>query len=147
MFTHLLVATDGSERSQRAVRHAVDLASKLGAKLTIVTAMSPNVPQLMAEYPSVLRITGDSVGEAIEADARTHLAAAKDVADEVGVAADTVLALNPFPWQGILETAGKLGCDAILMASHGRRGASAVLLGSETQKVLAHATVPVIVVR
>jgi nucleotide-binding universal stress UspA family protein len=147
MFTHLLVPTDGSDRSQRAVRQAVQLARPLGAKLTIVTAMSPTVPQLMAEYPSILRITGDAAGDALEADARGRLAAAKDIADELGYPADTVLALNPFPWQGILETAGKLGCDGILMASHGRHGAAALLLGSETQKVLAHATIPVIVVR
>lgn len=147
MFTHLLVATDGSDRSGRAVRYAADLAAKLGARLSVVTAMSPTVPHLMAEYPSVLKVSGPAVGEAVEADARAYLAAAKDIADEFGKATETVLALNPFPWQGIIETAAKQGCDAILMASHGRRGASAVLLGSETQKVLAHATVPVIVVR
>ncbi len=78
---------------------------------------------------------------------RPHLAAVEDLANEVGVAADTVLALNPFAWQGILETAGKLGCDPILMASHGRRGAPALQLGNETRKVLLHAKVPVIVVR
>jgi len=147
MFTHLLVATDGSERSQRAVRHAIDLASKLGAKLTIVTVMSPTVPQILAEYPSLLKITGDTVGEAIQVDARSYLGSAKDIADELGQPAETFLVLNPFPWQGILETVSKLGCDGILMASHGRGGAAAVLLGSETAKVLAHAHVPVIIVR
>lgn len=147
MFTHLLVATDGSERSQRAVRHAVDLASKLGARLTIVTVVSPNVPQIMAEYPSILEITGDTVGEAIQANARACLASAKDIADELGHQADTFLALNPCPWQGILETVSKLGCDGVLMASHGRGGAAAVLLASETSKVLTHAHVPVIIVR
>jgi nucleotide-binding universal stress UspA family protein len=147
MFTHLLVATDGSDRSQRAVRHAVDLASKLGSKLSIVTVMPPNVPQIMARYPSLLKITGDTVGEAIQADARSYLASAKDIADELGKPAETFLVLNPSTWEGILETVSRLGCDGVLMASHGRGGAAAVLLGSETAKVLAHARVPVIVVR
>lgn len=147
MFRHLLVATDGSDRSGRAVRFAAGLASKLGARLSIVTAMSPTVPHLMAEYPSVLKVSGPAVGEAVEADARAYLASAKDIADEFGQAAEVILALNPHPWQGIIETAANQGCDAILMASHGRGGISAVLLGSETSKVLAHATIPVIVVR
>jgi nucleotide-binding universal stress UspA family protein len=147
MFTHLLVATDGSERSERAVRHAVDLASKLEAKLTIVTVMSPNVPQILARYPSIVKVTADTVADAIQIDARSFLASAKDIADELGQPAETILALNPCPWEGILETISKLGCDGVLMASHGRGGAAAVLLGSETAKVLAHAHVPVIVVR
>ncbi|MCG6117422.1 MAG: universal stress protein [Aquimonas sp.] len=147
MFTHLLVATDGSERSERAVRHGADLASKLGAKLSIVTVMSPTVPQIMAEYPSLLKITGDTVGEAIQVDARSYLASAKDIADELAQPAETFLVLDTFAWRGILETVSKLGCDGVLMASHGRGGAAAVLLGSETAKVLAHAHVPVIVVR
>lgn len=147
MFTHLLVATDGSERSERAVRNAVDLASKLGAKLTIVTVMSPSVPQILAEFPSILKVTGDTVAEAIQIDARSYLASAKAIADEMGQPAETFLALHPFPWEGILETISKLGCDGVLMASHGRSGAAATLLGSETAKVLAHSHVPVIVVR
>jgi nucleotide-binding universal stress UspA family protein len=79
--------------------------------------------------------------------AAEKLAFVDQAAKAVGVAVETVRASNDHPWETIVQTAKDRGCDLIVMASHGRRGLSAMLLGSETQKVLTHSTIPVLVVR
>lgn len=69
------------------------------------------------------------------------------LAEEAGVQVETVRQSNDHPWEAIVQTAKDKNCDLIVMASHGRRGLSAMILGSETQKVLTHSTIPVLVVR
>ncbi len=145
MFTHILIATDGSERSERAIRLGVDLARATGAKLTAVMATWP-VPPIYIEG------TGGSVhNEELEQNARDFarrcLAVASDLAAAAGLACDTVHVTDTHPYDAIIRTADANGCDLIVMASHGRSGASAALLGSETQKVLAHTKLPVLVCR
>ena len=147
MYKHMLVATDGSKLSGKAVAHAIDLAQALSAKLTAIYA-SP-------EYPVPVFTEGIAYGSVVRKDyaammakeAEKILSAVKTKAAARGVECATLHAFAPAPWEAILSAAKKAKCDAIVMASHGRRGLVAVLLGSETQKVLTYSKLPVLVVR
>jgi nucleotide-binding universal stress UspA family protein len=147
MFKHLLVATDGSERSDRAVAFAARLARQTGAGLSIVSVMSPFTPQIAMQYPWVSGIPQADILAATEREVQERLDRAVALAARSDVAAHKVLVTEAQPWRGILDAAKQTGCDAICMASHGRHGVAAVLLGSETTKVLAHGEVPVLVVK
>ena len=147
MFKHLLVATDGSKISAKAVAHALGIARGLGAKLTafyaspdypspIYAEASIYVPMKRKEYMAACKKAADAILNPIAAKAKT-----------AGVEFDTAHSIAAVPWRAILIAAKRQKCDAIVMASHGRRGVSALLLGSETQKVLTHTKLPVIVVR
>jgi nucleotide-binding universal stress UspA family protein len=147
MYKHLLVCTDGSKLSEKAVSHAIALAQAVGAKLTVFYA-APDYP-LPAYADGV-------VYEPVSRREYTKLAAAdaQKILDEVtakataaGLDCKSAYTIAAAPWEAILDAAKKNKCDAIVMASHGRRGITAVLLGSETQKVLTHTKLPVIVVR
>ncbi|MFO1310277.1 MAG: universal stress protein [Burkholderiales bacterium] len=147
MYKNLLVATDGSKLSTKAVVHAIGLAKPLGAKITAFYA-APDYPLPMyadgvvyepvskKEYAAMMAKEATKVLDAVAAKAKA-----------AGVECTTVHMIAPAPWEAILSAAKKEKCDAIVMASHGRRGVSALLLGSETQKVLTHGKLPVIVVR
>ena len=147
MYKNLLVATDGSKLSSKAVAHAIGLAKPLGAKITAFYA-APDYPLPMyadgvvyepvskKEYAAMMAKEATKVLDAVAAKAKA-----------AGVECTTVHMIAPAPWEAILSAAKKEKCDAIVMASHGRRGVSALLLGSETQKVLTHGKLPVIVVR
>lgn len=148
MYTRLLVSTDGSELAGRGVTHAIALAAKLGAKLLVLTASEPWNNALLD--PSGLVAFEDyqrDYAKAADTQAQTLLAAATGAAAAQGVEAEGVHVPGRLPADAILETAQARGCDLIVMASHGRRGLGRVLLGSQTQAVLAHGTVPVLVVR
>ena len=142
MYRNILIATDGSELAEKAVDHGVAMAEAINAKVTVVTVSEP--------FPVELHMVSDT-REAYErhvgARATECLAAAKQAASIAGVTCDTVHVECPHPYQGIIDTAIQKGCDLIVMASHGRRGISAVVLGSETIKVLTHSAIPVLVVR
>jgi nucleotide-binding universal stress UspA family protein len=147
MYKHLLVATDGSRLSSRAVAHAISLAKRLGARLTAFYA-SPDYPLPMyADGVVYQTVPKKEYAAMMEKEARKVLDAAAAKAKAAGVACATTHAIASAPWEAILAAAKKERCDAIVMASHGRRGVSALLLGSETQKVLAHSKLPVIVIR
>lgn len=145
MFKHILVATDGSDRSERAIKLAVDVARTTGAKVTAVMVIWPTPPIYVEGLGHAVR------NEELEQNARDFakrcLAIAADGARAAGVACETVTITDTHPHEAIVRTAEANHCDLIVMASHGRSGASAVLLGSETQKVLAHTRVPVLVCR
>jgi len=144
MFKKLLVATDGSELSKKAVDTAVALARSLGASLVGVTAVDAY------PYAGVGQMEPAAYSEfqaVASAQAFDRLAALETAAREAGVACECLSRQGAPPWRAILDTAAEHGCDAIVMASHGRRGVGALLLGSETQHVLAQSTLPVIVVR
>jgi len=147
MYKKILVATDGSKLSGKAVAQAIDLARMLGAKLTAFYA-SPDYPlPVYAEgvaYQPVPR-KAYAASCAKEADAILEPIAAS--AKAAGVEFSAVHAMAAAPWEAILAAARKNKCEAIVMASHGRRGVSALLLGSETQKILTHSKIPVLVVR
>jgi nucleotide-binding universal stress UspA family protein len=147
MYKNLLVATDGSKLSDKAVAHALELAQALQAGITAFYAAP--------DYPVPAYADG-VIYEPVSKKEYTKLAAkeAEQILDVVagkakaaGVGCKTTFAVAAAPWEAILAAAKKSKCDAIVMASHGRRGVSALLLGSETQKVLTHSKLPVIVVR
>lgn len=145
MFKHILIATDGSDRSERAVRIGIDLAQRLGAEVTAVMATWP-VPPIFIEGTGLM-LPNDQLEQNSVDFARRCLAVAADAARTAGVACKTVHAVRAQPYEAILQTAEANRCDLIVMASHGRSGAAAMLLGSETSKVLAHAKVPILVCR
>lgn len=147
MYKNILVATDGSKLSEKAVTHAIDLAKAVGAKMTIFYA-APDYP-LPAYADGVVYepVSRKEYAKLAAADAEKILDAAAAKAATAGVATATAYTIAAAPWEAILAGAKKHKCDAIVMASHGRRGMSALLLGSETQKVLTHSKLPVIVVR
>ena len=147
MYKNILVATDGSKLSGKAVAHAIGLAKPLGAKLTAFYA-APDYPLPMYADGVVYEPVSKKEYAAMMAKEATKvLDAAAAKARAAGIECTTVHMIAPAPWEAILAAAKKEKCDAIVMASHGRRGVSALLLGSETQKVLTHSKLPVIVVR
>jgi len=145
MYKHILIPTDGSELSKKAVDHGIGLAKALNAKVTAVTVSEPF--HIFAVEPGMLTDTPDEYEKRINALTGKYLKAAKDAATAAGVPCDVVHVEHAHPYETVIDTARKRGCDAIVMASHGRRGVSAIVLGSETVKVLTHSTIPVVVVR
>lgn len=140
----ILVATDGSELSDRAVRTAIELARTTGADLVAFTAV-PEYPYAnMGESSGVA--AADYRGQA-GAEASDRLAAVERQAREAGVACHTSMLEDSQPFRAIIATADKHDCGLIVMASHGRRGVESLLIGSETQRVLTHTRRPVLVVR
>jgi len=144
MFSKILVPTDGSELSVRAIQGAVELASKLGARLVGLTVVEPYAYASLSEYrPETIAEYEQRADEV----AHERLATLEHLAQKGGVSVETTVVRSFSPFDAIIETAKRCGCDAIFMASHGRRGIGAVLLGSETQKVLTHSSLPVMVYR
>ncbi len=149
MYKQILVATDGSELAQRALDHALALAKATGAEVTVVHISEP-LAVYGAGYASVAGTVFDPVPELIEAQksaANNVIEAARRRAEEAGVPAKTLHLDNTYAAEGIVETAGKVGADLIVMGSHGRRGLSRMLLGSQTSNVLTHTKIPVLVTR
>ena len=144
MFSKILLPTDGSELSARAAKAGIELAKRLQAKLAVLTVVEPYAyaslsefrPETIAEYER----RADQV-------AQERLTVVQRLAADAGLEVETAIARSFSPYEAIIETASRLKCDAVFMASHGRRGLNAVLLGSETQKVLTHCALPVVVFR
>jgi nucleotide-binding universal stress UspA family protein len=145
MYKHILIATDGSERSAHAMRAGMDLAATLRAKVTALMATQPIPPIVLEGLPAPVR------NEELEQNASDYAKRCLDAASEAAVAAgvrcETIHVKHDQPWAAIIETAERKGCDLIVMASHGRAGVSAVVLGSETNKVLTHSKIAVLVCR
>ena len=145
MFKHILIPTDGSDLSRKAVLYGVRLAKECGAR---VTALTLSEPYRVASMDVVLVSVGeDEYEEQSRRTADQALAQVRMAADAAGVACDTIREVHDQPYRAIIDAAHAKGCDLIVMASHGRRGVSALLLGSETVKVLTHSTIPVLVYR
>ena len=144
MYANILVPTDGSEITAKAVQNAIALAKTTGAKLTALSIKEPFPYSAISEMQPV---PPQEFYDAQERIATARVKAVADAAAAAGVtcAANTMEAVHP--WEAIVEHAKAQGCDLIVMASHGRRGVSALLLGSETPKVLTHCTMPVLVVK
>jgi nucleotide-binding universal stress UspA family protein len=147
MFRNILIATDGSALSEKLLGPGPALARALGAKITGLHVIPEHLPAfsgemawvnetLRARFRQGARETGNRYLDRVEAAARA-----------AGVPFERVLAQNDHVWKGIIATAEARGCDLILMAAHGRRGLSGLLLGSETNRVLVHSRVPVLVYR
>jgi nucleotide-binding universal stress UspA family protein len=147
MFKHILIPTDGSELSQRAIRAGVELAASLGARVTGFYAAPAPTPIVFGDLLPVSYLPPDEHAALVAAAARRYLSIVEGAARAAGVPVDTVSATSEYPADAILETARDRQCDLIFMASHGRRGLKGLLLGSETHKVLVHAGIPVLVFR
>ena len=149
MFKHILLPTDGSEFSDKAVTVAIEVAKALGAKITalhVVGAYHPVLPDEGVIVPEIT-VLKKRFEEEQAARAKKILGDVKEAAQRAGVACDLVVATGDVPYEMIIDQATKSNCDVIIMASHGRRGLRGILLGSETQKVLIHGKIPVLVCR
>ena len=144
MFKRILVPTDGSDITAKAVDTAIALAKSVGAQLYTISAKEPFPYSAISEMQPT---PPQEFFDAQERIAHQRVTAVVNQAAASGVQcqAHTVEALHP--WEAIIDHAKRMECDLLVMASHGRRGVSALLLGSETQKVLTHTKVPVLVVR
>lgn len=144
---HLLVPTDGSQLSQRALTQALDLAKALGAKLTLLHVQPPLPVPLVGMGDMLDPATVDSLSKTAERESERIVKDAQTAGLEAGVAIHTEVVKQDLPYRAIVEAAKRHGCDLIVMASHGRKGLSGLLIGSETQRVLLHSPISVLVVR
>jgi len=144
MYKRILVSTDGSDISQKAVQSAIALARSTGGELFAISVKEPFPYSAISEMQPV---PPQEFFDAQERIAGERVKAVVSAAGAAGITcqAHTVEALHP--WEAIIDHAKSQSCDLIVMASHGRRGLSALLLGSETQKVLTHSTIPVLVIK
>ena len=147
MFKHILIPTDGSALSRGAALAGVKLARALGARVTGLFAAPAATPLVYRNFLPVGYGTPQQNAALIKRAAQRHLAVIARAAKAAGVRCETVSLIDDFPAGAILWQARKRRCDLIFMASHGRRGLRGVLLGSETQKVLAVGKLPVLVYR
>ncbi len=144
MFKHILVPTDGSELSQKAIDGAIDLARSIGARVTAYACL-PQYPY--SPFSDVAVEPPEDFLARSEREAQSHLSEVEEAAGRVGVVCTCRTSVHPAPYLGIIEAAEQGGCDVIFMASHGRRGLGSLLIGSETQRVLTHTKIPVLVYR
>ena len=148
MFKHILIPTDGSKLANESAQAAVRLAASLGAKVTGFFAAPPATPIIYKSMLPVGYTTPTEHEEMIRKAAQSYLGAVEKAAKAAGVPCETMTVTSDYPAEAILAAAKKRRCDLIFMASHGRRGLrQASMLGSQTQKVLAQGTVPVLVYR
>jgi nucleotide-binding universal stress UspA family protein len=145
MYKHILIPTDGSPQSRRAIAGAVALAKAIGAKVTGLFAAPPATPIVYRNNLPAGFATMADQKRVIEENAERFLNVIEAAAKKAGVPCEVVSVTSDYPADTILATAKKKKCDLIVMATHGRRGISGVLLGSETQRVVTHAKIPVLV--
>ncbi len=145
MFTHILVPTDGSKLSEKAVKRAIALAKQLKAKVTALH-VRPKF-HTFTYQTEMLESTRETYAAASAKQADQFLQFAERAAHAANVPCDTLQVVSDQPYEEIIKTARRKECDLILMASHGRSGIGGFLLGSETQKVLTHSGIPVLVYR
>jgi nucleotide-binding universal stress UspA family protein len=145
MYRHILVPTDGSDLSLAAVDQALALAKVLGSQVTALTVAEPL--HFLPVTPAATATLRVDYEVHVKEDGARILGAVTEKANAAGVAIETLQITAGDAWRGIIETAEQKGCDLIVMASHGRRGVSAFLMGSVTTKVLSHSKVPVLVYR
>ena len=145
MYKHILIPTDGSALATTAVKQGLDFAKAIGAEVTALTVHEPF--HMFTLETEMLTDTPQIYAKQAKADAKAILAKVEALAKARGVACHLVDTESDHPYEAIIATAKKKKCDLIAIASHGRGGVGAVLIGSETQKVLAHSTIPVLVYR
>jgi nucleotide-binding universal stress UspA family protein len=145
LFKNILVPTDGSDLAAKVVEQGIPFAKEIGAKITAVTVTEPF--HLVSVAPSQLEYTPIEYKKHAEAHAEKVLGTVSAAAKLAGVGCATLHMEHEHIYQAIIDAASARRCDLIVMASHGRRGISAVVLGSETVKVLTHSTIPVLVYR
>jgi nucleotide-binding universal stress UspA family protein len=145
MYKHILVPTDGSKLSLKAARTAAKLAPQLNARVTALYVIPTYMPPMNSE--GIAFRMQNAIRDYEKGMRKVADKALAQVATAVGGECDTAAVFHDNPWQAIIKAAEGKKCDLIVMASHGRRGLTALLLGSETQKVLTHSKTPVLVCR
>ena len=147
MFKHILVPSDGSQLSSDTVKRAIAFARETRAQVTFFFAKPDYPVAFYGEGALIDPTTPDKFAEMADQQAREILAAHEAAAKAEGVASASMSSVSDTPYEAIIAAAEEAGADLIFMASHGRRGISGLLLGSETQKVLTHSKIPVLVYR
>jgi nucleotide-binding universal stress UspA family protein len=147
MYKHILIPTDGSKLAGKGIKAGVKLARALGARVTGVYVIPPYVPPMYGEGSIYPGVSTQVYRKYTEKQAKKALAAIEIEADTAGVPCATKFLTAPKPSEGIMKAARARKCDLIAMASHGRGGLGGLLLGSETNGVLAHSKIPVVVLR
>ena len=147
MYKHILIPTDGSELSRKAAMNGVKLAQALGASVTAFFAAPAPTPLVYEGFLPVGYTTLEGHAEIVEKTAARYLGVIERACEKAGVPCRSVHVTNEFAADAIIDAAKKYKCDLIHMGSHGRRGLSGVLLGSQTQKVLTNSKIPVLVHR
>ena len=147
MYKNILIPTDGSKPSGRAVAHGLRLARATGSRVTGLFVAPAPIPLIFEGLVPVRHLQLDEHAALSARAAARYLGVIEKAAKQAGVACECVTVTGEYPADAILDMAARQKCDLIVMASHGRRGLAGVFLGSETQKVLTQATLPVLVVR
>ncbi|MDE2128943.1 MAG: universal stress protein [Betaproteobacteria bacterium] len=144
MFKHVLIATDGSELSDRALPIALEQAKLNGARVTAASVID------LYPYIGAIEVMPTGIEgwqEAIRAQADAAVQKVADAAKAAGIPCNTAVQEDTLAWRGLLAVAEREHCDLIVMSSHGRGGLTSALLGSQTARVLSHTKIPVLVVR
>ena len=147
MFKNILIPTDGSPLSQKAVVQGVALAKSVGAKVTAFFAAPPATPIVYRDHLPVGYATPGEREEMIRKTAAKYLGVVERAAKKAGISCESVHATSDYPEESILKVAQKKKCDLIVMATHGQGGLRGMFIGSVTQKVLNQAKIPVMVFR
>ena len=147
MFKHILVPTDGSQLSEDTARRAVSFAKEADAQITAFFAKPEFPVTYYGEGVLIDSTTPEKFAELSEEQAQKILGFVENLCQQEGVRCATMTLTSDVPYEAIIEAATQSDCDLIFMSSHGRRGLSALLLGSETNKVLTHTNIPVLVYR
>ena len=147
MFKNILIPTDGSVRSRKALKAGVKLAQAIGAKVTGYHGVQALRPELFGDGDLIKKDTVDLLDEQARSVGERYLAEIAKAATAAGVVYAGLITKAPTAYEGIIDASKKKRCDAIFLSSRGRGELKSLLLGSVTQKVLAHAKVPVIVYR
>jgi nucleotide-binding universal stress UspA family protein len=147
MFKHILLPTDGSELSRETAQKAVSFAKESGATITAFYAKPEYPVTYYGEGALIDPTTPEKFSELADKQAEEFLSQVEQLCAASGVKCQKLAVTSDIPYEAIIEAAEKAGCDLIFMASHGRKGITGLLLGSETNKVLTHSKIPVLVYR
>ncbi len=146
MFKHILMPTDGSQHSERAIERGIELAKLCGARVTGIHVV-PDYNVLLAYEASFDTSTQRAIEDEARERAATFLAFVQRAADAAGVPCETIVATNDHPYDAIVNAANECKCDLIVMTSRCRKGLASVLMGSESTRVLHRASIPVLTFR
>ena len=146
MFKHILMPTDGSEHSERAIERGIELAKLCGAKVTGIHVMQDYLMLIAGEG---MLTTGmeENMDAQVREQAERFLTFVKQAADQAGVPCETVIAKGKHPYDAIVDVANERGCDLIVMTARSRKGLGALIMGSEASRVLHRASIPVLTFR
>jgi nucleotide-binding universal stress UspA family protein len=145
MYNNILIPTDGSELSGKAVQHGIALAKRIDAKATVLTVVPPF--QVFTTDTQMLEDTRAQYKARMQEHTEKVFGTGARAAQAAGVVYELIVVEHEHPYRAIIDTAESKSCDLIVMASHGRHGVAALVLGSETVKVLTHSRIPVLVYR